>query len=89
MVGPGEVDDTLEQETAEECTKFGKVERCVIHEVRPKRVRPGVVPSLLQLTATVPGTPAPARLRVAACRTRKPSASLSSLPRPTAPHAVR
>ena len=33
MVGPGEVDADLEPETAEECQKYGKVARCVIHEV--------------------------------------------------------
>ncbi|OBZ91163.1 Splicing factor 45 [Choanephora cucurbitarum] len=33
MVGPGEVDDLLQQETAEECSKYGKVERCLIFEV--------------------------------------------------------
>ncbi|KAJ3410964.1 Splicing factor 45 [Chytridiales sp. JEL 0842] len=32
MVGPGEVDDDLEEETASECSKFGPVERCVIYE---------------------------------------------------------
>jgi hypothetical protein len=34
MVGPGEVDDTLQHETADECGKYGKVERCLIFEVR-------------------------------------------------------
>ena len=34
MVGPGEVDDELEPETAEECSKYGKVIKCVIYEVR-------------------------------------------------------
>jgi len=33
MVGPGEVDDDLESETAEECSKFGKVIKCVIFEI--------------------------------------------------------
>uniref|UniRef100_A0A0B6ZRA9 Splicing factor 45 n=3 Tax=Arion vulgaris TaxID=1028688 RepID=A0A0B6ZRA9_9EUPU len=33
MVGPGEVDAELEPETAEECTKYGKVNKCVIFEV--------------------------------------------------------
>ena len=46
MVGPGDVDDTLEEETAEECTKFGKVERCVIFEVRPGRKRDFVCASM-------------------------------------------
>lgn len=36
MVGPGEVDDMLQEETAEECSKYGKVERCLIFEVRPR-----------------------------------------------------
>ena len=34
MVGPGEVDEDLEPETAEECEKYGKVARCLIFEVR-------------------------------------------------------
>ncbi|KAI8644439.1 hypothetical protein BD408DRAFT_430607 [Parasitella parasitica] len=33
MVGPGQVDDMLQEETAEECSKYGKVERCLIFEV--------------------------------------------------------
>jgi len=33
MVGPGEVDDELEGETAEECSKYGKVVKCLIFEV--------------------------------------------------------
>lgn len=33
MVGPGEVDDDLEPETAEECAKYGKVIKCVIFEI--------------------------------------------------------
>ncbi|KAG2228245.1 hypothetical protein INT45_011037, partial [Circinella minor] len=33
MVGPGEVDDMLQEETAEECAKYGQVERCLIFEV--------------------------------------------------------
>lgn len=33
MVGPGEVDEDLEPETAEECTKYGKVTKVVIFEV--------------------------------------------------------
>merc|ERR1712224_571875 len=33
MVGPGEVDDDLEPETAEECTKYGKVIKCIIMEL--------------------------------------------------------
>ena len=34
MVGPGEVDDDLEPETAEECSKYGKVVKCIIFEVK-------------------------------------------------------
>lgn len=34
MVGPGEVDDMLQEETADECSKYGKVERCLIFEVK-------------------------------------------------------
>lgn len=33
MVGPGEVDQDLEGETAEECGKYGKVIKCVIFEM--------------------------------------------------------
>jgi len=33
MVGPGEVDEELEAETAEECSKYGKVLKCLIFEV--------------------------------------------------------
>ena len=33
MVGPGEVDEALEDEVAEECTKFGQVLRVLIFEV--------------------------------------------------------
>ena len=33
MVGPGEVDEELESETAEECGKYGKVVKCLIFEV--------------------------------------------------------
>lgn len=36
MVGPGEVDDMLQTETADECTNYGKVERCLIYEVRAR-----------------------------------------------------
>lgn len=32
MVGPGEVDDELQPETAEECTKYGEVIKCIIYE---------------------------------------------------------
>jgi hypothetical protein len=32
MVGPGEVDEDLEQETAEEVGKYGKLKKCVIKE---------------------------------------------------------
>ncbi|XP_064605409.1 splicing factor 45-like isoform X2 [Liolophura sinensis] len=33
MVGPGEVDEELQPETAEECSKYGKVIKCVIFEL--------------------------------------------------------
>lgn len=33
MVGPGEVDDDLQPEVAEECSKYGKVTKCLIFEV--------------------------------------------------------
>ena len=33
MVGPGEVDEDLEPETAEECTKYGPVVMCMIYEM--------------------------------------------------------
>lgn len=33
MVGPGEVDEELEPETAEECSKYGKVTKVIIFEV--------------------------------------------------------
>ncbi|XP_064398230.1 splicing factor 45-like isoform X2 [Halichondria panicea] len=34
MVGPGDVDEDLEPEVAEECAKYGEVERCLIFEIR-------------------------------------------------------
>lgn len=37
MVGRGEVDEDLEEETKEECEKYGKVVKCVIFEVRARR----------------------------------------------------
>ena len=33
MVGPGEVDDDLQHETAEECSKYGQVANVIIFEV--------------------------------------------------------
>ena len=33
MVGPGDVDEDLQPEVAEECAKYGEVERCLIYEV--------------------------------------------------------
>ncbi|XP_046840513.1 splicing factor 45-like isoform X2 [Xenia sp. Carnegie-2017] len=33
MVGPGEVDDELEPETAEECSKYGEVQKVIIYEI--------------------------------------------------------
>ncbi|KAG0340730.1 hypothetical protein BG000_011202 [Podila horticola] len=40
MVGPGEVDDFLQEETAAECEKFGPVVRCLIFEVQNGKVPP-------------------------------------------------
>jgi len=34
LVGAGEVDDTLQEETAEECEKYGEVKKCFIFEVK-------------------------------------------------------
>uniref|UniRef100_H2ZBN3 Splicing factor 45 n=1 Tax=Ciona savignyi TaxID=51511 RepID=H2ZBN3_CIOSA len=34
MVGPGEVDDDLELETKEECSKYGSVNKCLIYEMQ-------------------------------------------------------
>ena len=33
-VAPGEVDDSLAKEVAEECRKFGPVRTCVVHEAK-------------------------------------------------------
>ena len=33
MVGPGEVDDDLQPEVIEECSKYGEVNNCLIFEV--------------------------------------------------------
>ena len=33
MVPPGDVDDDLKDETAEECSKFGEVKQVLVHEV--------------------------------------------------------
>lgn len=38
MVGPGEVDDSLEDETKEECGKYGIVNKCLIYEFPAKSV---------------------------------------------------
>ena len=40
MVGPGEVDADLTDETAGECEKFGSVVKCVIHEEKSPPVHP-------------------------------------------------
>ena len=40
MVGPGEVDEDLEPETAEECSKYGEVDKCVIYEVSSNQTTP-------------------------------------------------
>jgi len=34
MVGPGEVDDDLQEEVTSECNKFGKVEKVVLYQER-------------------------------------------------------
>merc|ERR1712184_92444 len=34
LVGAGEVDEDLEEETAEEAAKYGKVKKCVIKELK-------------------------------------------------------
>ena len=33
MVGPGEVDEDLQPETTEECSKYGEVSNCLVYEV--------------------------------------------------------
>jgi len=38
MVGPGEVDDMLEQEVAGECAKYGPVAKCIIFQVTKGQV---------------------------------------------------
>lgn len=38
MVGRGEVDDDLEGEVAEECTKFGQVVKCTVLELADQNV---------------------------------------------------
>lgn len=40
MVGPGEVDDMLQQETADECAKYGEVESVLIFEMKGPEVKP-------------------------------------------------
>lgn len=40
MVGPGEVDDDLEPETKEECSKYGEVTKCVIFELPGAHINP-------------------------------------------------
>lgn len=40
MVGPGEVDDDLQPETAAECTKFGPVAECLVYECPPNTAPP-------------------------------------------------
>jgi len=40
MVGPGEVDDDLEVETASECSKYGEVIKCLIYEVTNGQLDP-------------------------------------------------
>ena len=38
MVGPGEVDEDLQPEVTEECSKYGEVSNCLVYEVRPQSV---------------------------------------------------
>lgn len=61
MVGPGEVDEDLASETAEECAKFGPVVRCKIYEEQNPMVPPDkAVRIFVQFTAldgAVRGTP--------------------------------
>jgi hypothetical protein len=33
MVGPGEVDEDLQPETTEECSKYGDVANCLVYEI--------------------------------------------------------
>lgn len=33
MVSPSDIDDELEEETKEECSKYGEVNKCVIYQV--------------------------------------------------------
>lgn len=40
MVGPGEVDNDLQPETAEECRKYGNVVKCMVYECPPGSVPP-------------------------------------------------
>ena len=40
MVGPGEVDEELEPEVKEECSKYGEVIKCVIYEVPSSIAKP-------------------------------------------------
>lgn len=62
MVGPGEVDEDLESETAEECTKYGPVVRCKIYEEKnpmvpsDKSVR--IFVQFTTLDSALKGTPA-------------------------------
>ena len=39
MVGPGEVDAMLQQETAQECSKYGPVVKCLVFEVQGAAAR--------------------------------------------------
>lgn len=40
MVGPGEVDEDLQPETTEECSKYGEVANCLVYEVSPQLLAP-------------------------------------------------
>ncbi|KAF9578940.1 hypothetical protein BGW38_005016 [Lunasporangiospora selenospora] len=54
MVGPGEVDELLQEETAAECEKFGKVVRCLIFEVQKGKVPPEEAVRIFVKFATLP-----------------------------------
>ena len=51
MVGPGEVDDELEDEVKGECSeKYGPVEKCVVYEMTGKVVAEEAVRIFVQFT---------------------------------------
>lgn len=55
MVGPGEVDEDLESETAEECARFGPVIRCRIYEEKNPMVPPEKAVRIFVQFATLDG----------------------------------